>query len=249
VTKRRIAFFAVGGLTGLVFLFALVVFMVTWQSDLGTEFISQPTSTPEPIVPDLIQLAPPEVAQPVMAATGFSLKTGIREAGLVTGERVTYLSLMLVSTGEFDTLTINDHPLDVVYAYLVTKTGVMRLPIPIGFRDGEDYYSLNGGASEFALADRDVALDETLQALPKGQTFGLTALRVSHKDGVDRSDCSQNWSPAWCAFAKEYHQSYGDAERQFVSRIITNKAWLPVGWSFSLYPAEDTVFSQVVPLP
>lgn len=234
---------------GLVFLFALVMLIVTFQTDLSPEFIPQSTNTPVPIVPDLIQLAPPEVAQPVMAATGFSLKTSIREAGLISGERVAYLSLMLVSTGEFDTLTINDHPLDVLYAYLLTKTGVMRLPIPIGFRDGEDYYSLNGGASEFVPVDRDAALEETRRTLPKGQTFSLNAVRVSYKDGVDRADCSQDWASTWCAFAKEYNQSNGDAERQFVSRIITNKAWLPVGWLFSLYPAEDTLFSQNVSLP
>ena len=236
----------IGSLAALVLLLALALTFLPCAGEISSLEIPR---TPSPVTPDLIQMAPPEEAQAVLQATGFSLKNGIREAGLATGERVACLSLMAVSTGEFDALSIQQHAVDVVYAYLATKSGVARLPVAVGFRDGETYYALNGSAPEFLPVDRDTALEAARQRLPKGQTFGLTALRVSYKEGVDRSDCSRDWSPAWCELAREYNRSFGDTERQFLSKILTNQSWMPVGWVYAPYPAEDTTFSRVVSLP
>jgi hypothetical protein len=197
---------------------------------------------------NLVQPASAEVALRVMESIGWSLQaTEIRTGEVRGGDRLSYLSLLVVSSGTFDTLQIFACPVDVVYAYLPTYQGVMRLPVPVGYHCGGQYVSLNG-ADDPGPAGRDSALSAARTALPRGQTFALSVMRASYADGVDRSDCSQDDLPDWCQLAVEFHRDYPEVERLFLSKILASSTWMPVGWLYSLYP-DGTAYSTRVPLP
>ncbi len=246
--NRKILFSAllIVAVSAVIGLISLVTFRIA-----ALNVASSPSATAEIVtdLPDYIKSAPPGYSKPVIDSVGWSLK---RESIRVNND-VPYLDFLVVSSGRFYTVTlpIDNHPvMDVVDAYIPLKTGVVSIPVPIGISDGyEQYLYFDSGRDISQSIEREYALLDAHQRLQRGQVFNLSIFKYVSLGGVDWSKCiAQEDKPdvaRACQYAKQFSLiSPKNAERMFISKILLDGHWLPVGWWFMVYRPDKVVLPE-----
>jgi len=180
-----------------------------------------------------------------MAELGWSIKgLSIRSAEMQSGEVVPFLQILAVSEGVFITQTIEGFTVDLVMALLPAKTGVIAVPVPVGYSLDGDYFSLDTSA-EPGPVERPSYLLELSEKLSRRKIFLLTTLNANFH-GVDRQPCQYGLKD-WCELAQRYNQNFGGTEGMFISKTLSQSDWLPIGWYIAF--SSDPAYSGEVSLP
>jgi hypothetical protein len=177
------------------------------------------------------------------------------------------LLLYLVSSGEFDQaeITLGSGEIyqgDVLYAYaLMTSQRVLVVPVLIGLLlpDGsyiyfsENYsFNANGGISSRGL-DRQAALADARERLPRGRIFRLLAYGMATRQGLDWKRCPSVslYPPEICPVGELVEQMYPKQTRAFVLRLADKfpTDWLLIGWVFQEFAQEELVSGASIDVP
>jgi hypothetical protein len=177
------------------------------------------------------------------------------------------LLLYLVSSGEFEQaeITLDNGEIeqgDILYAYALMKNlRVLSVPVLIGLQlPGDRYlyfsenYALdsNGGITSLD-ADRQMALADAHERLPRGRIFRLLSYGMVTAQGLDWKQCPAQafYSPEICPVGELVEHLYPKQTETFVLRLSDGFPvnWLLVGWVFKEFAPLELVPGAEIDIP
>lgn len=221
--------------------------------------------TPEPIS-DLFPDRPPvsdEIATKVQEALAWTLNTQPYEEYSSTGETsFSWLTLYLISSGEFDTaeITLEEGEIwvDVVYAYYLNQAReVLLIPLVIGAQTetglygylSDSYLNEQGGKLGVSTAlTREAALQDAHKRLSDGVQIRITAYQSVHPTEILWEECSdyvvdfRQLPSQICEAGQLFEQKHPGYLTLWMARAVNDipTDWLLIGW-FSFEPEVDAI--------
>lgn len=232
---------------------------------------SQPISGPLPptVEPSISGLETGEVDQATADSIRSHMGPFLKSNPYTEFESGNQLLQYLVSSGEFDqaeiTLTSGETcQVDVLYAYaLMESQRVLVAPVLVGLLLPDEryvYFSENFAFKSGAVittmdTDRQTALADAQERLPRGRIFRLLVYGMATRQGLDWKKCpSISFYPTEiCPVGELVEKLTPHQTRAFVLRLADGfpPNWLLIGWVFQEFASGELVpgASLDVPLP
>jgi hypothetical protein len=177
------------------------------------------------------------------------------------------LLLYLVSSGEFEQAEITlesgeTYQGDVLYAYaLMSNLRVLSVPVLIGLQLADDRYlyfsanyafEANGGITSMGV-DRETALVDARERLPRGRIFRLLSYGMVTAQGLDWKQCPGEglYPPEICPVGALVERLYPKQTETFVLRLSNGFPvnWFLVGWVFKEFTLVELVPGTGIDVP
>jgi len=222
------------------------------------DFVVTPISTIQPlsnqpeVTDDLISI--------IEAEMGWTLDIDPYEEGeSETGEKLSVVTIYLVSSGVFDTATLSLEDggivqVDIVYAYQFNHAhSVIVIPVAIGMEteDGHYTYFSDGyvlsSAVDLSAPDtgvltrvsRQKAIQDALLRLGTGTKFRVSVLGFANRTSINWSDCPSEFyigTPVdVCRAGEQIDRGYSNLVIMKAATSLPN-GWMMIGWHFYELP-------------
>lgn len=222
--------------------------------------------TPGPIS-DLFPERPPvseDIAAKVQEALAWTLNTQpFEEISLIDETSFSWLTLYLISSGEFDAteITLEDGEklwVDVVYAYYLNQAReVFLLPLVIGVQTeageyaylSDSYLNEKGGKVEVSTAlSRETAMQDAQQRLSAGVQIRITAYQSVRPTEILWDACPdyivefRQLLAQICEAGQIFEQKHPGYLTLLIARSVNNipTDWMLIGW-FAFEPEVDAI--------
>lgn len=220
---------------------------------------STPTATPPVIEPTITGLAVPEIDQPTADAIRQNMALFLKSNPYTEYEAGSQLLLYLVSSGKFGQAKITlasggTYQVDVVYAYtLMSSQRVLVAPVLVGMTLPDGRYAYFSEKYSFeteetvttTIADRETALADAQERLPRGRIFRLLAYGMATRQGLDWEKCPSVsfYPPEICPVGLLVERLFPSQTKTFVLRLADEFSpnWLLAGWVFQEFASEELV--------
>ncbi|NUM48454.1 MAG: hypothetical protein HUU38_27425 [Anaerolineales bacterium] len=230
------------------------------------EAVNALVPTPEPIS-DLFPERPPvsdEIAAKVQEALAWTLNTQpFEEISLIDETSFSWLTMYLISSGEFETTEITLEKgeklwVDVVYAYFLNQAKeVFLIPLVIGVQTetglyaylSDSYLNEQGGKVSVSTAlNREAALQDAQKRLSAGVQIRITAYQSVHPTEIIWEECPDymvdfRQLPAQiCDVGQILEQKHPGYLTLLIARAVNGipTDWMLIGW-FSFEPEVDAI--------
>lgn len=220
---------------------------------------STPTPTVPAVEPSITGLTVPEIDQATADAIRQNMAMFLKSTPYTEFEAGNQLLLYLASSGEFGQAKITlgsgeNYQADVLYAYaLMSSQRVLITPVIVGMTlpDGRyayfsEKYSFEAEESVTTTStDRETALADAQERLPRGRIFRVLAYGMATRQGLDWEKCSSIsfYPPEICPVGALVEQLYPNETKTFVLRLADEFSpnWMLVGWVFQEFAPEELV--------
>jgi hypothetical protein len=246
----------------LICLILVVILSLTSCTSQTTQTISLPG-----IKPSISGLVIHEVDQPTAERIRQHMGPFLESNPYTEYKTGSQLLLYLVSSGEFTqaeiTLTSGEtYQADVLYALaLMSSRRVLVAPVLIGLKLPDEHYGYFSEKYAYETeasvtttsADRETALADARNRLPRGRIFRLLAYGMASLDGLDWEKCPSvsYFPPEICQVGALVEQLYPNQTKSFVLRLAHEFSpnWLLAGWVFQEFAPEELVPGASIDVP
>ena len=141
-----------------------------------------------------------------------------------------------------------------IYAYtLMSSQRVLVAPVWVGMTLPDGRYAYFSEKYSFeteetvttTIADRETALADAQERLPRGRIFRLLAYGMATRQGLDWENCPSVsfYPPEICPVGALVEQLFPNQTKTFVLRLADkfSRNWLLTGWVFQEFAAEELV--------